>query len=184
LTVSADSVDSNGLGDYRLLVDRTSRNIGSYTGTITFDINTGGSVIIRVSILVGEQDTAGDLSEIYVLLLDENGSGIDQVSAVDQGNGVFDYLFSNVAPGSYRIMAGSDIDNDLFICQLAESCGGYPTVSELFMIEAINQNIDDLDFTVDILSSFGTRSFLNKTNSTINGLRRQPSKKIRLIPRE
>ncbi|MFT5599324.1 MAG: serine protease, partial [Chitinophagales bacterium] len=181
---SDTSVNINGLGDYQVFVDRTSLHIGSYTGTITFNIDTEGSVTIRVSILVGAQDTTGDLSKIYVLLLDENGNGIDQVSASDQGNGIFDYLFSNVAPGLYRIIAGSDIDNDLFICQLAESCGGYPTVSELFLIEAINQNIDGLDFTIDILSNFGTSNRLNETNSTIDGFRRQRSEKIRLIPKE
>ncbi len=98
-------------------------------------------------------DTTGNIGTIYMLLLDSNNSVIDQVLAVDQGNGVFDFNFTNVAAGSYRIIAGSDIDNDLFICQLAEACGGYPTIDTLSTFEAVNSDITGLDFIIDIMAT-------------------------------
>ena len=122
---------------------------------------------------VGLQDTAGNIGKIYTLLLDSTGSAIDQVSAIPQGNGVFDYSFTNVAPGIYRIIAGSDIDNDRFICQLAEACGGYPTINALSTIEVINRNISGFDFIVDILSNFGTSNLSLDASQTTGGFHRE-----------
>jgi serine protease len=182
LIASAINVGSNGLGDYQVLVDRTGLNVGFYVGTITFDLATGSSLNIQVSMLVGAPNDVGDVGRIYTLLIDNYGNPIDAVLAIDQGNGVFDYSFPNVSPGFYRVVAGSDIDNDLVICQLAESCGGYPTINELITVEAINTDINELDFVIDILSNFGTSSLSFEANSITNGFHRQfiKSKQVNL----
>jgi serine protease len=182
LIASAINVGSNGLGDYQVLVDRTGLNVGFYVGTITFDLATGSSLNIQVSMLVGAPNDVGDVGRIYTLLIDNYGNSIDAVLAIDQGNGVFDYSFPNVSPGFYRVVAGSDIDNDLVICQLAESCGGYPTINELITVEAINTDINELDFVIDILSNFGTSSLSFEANSITNGFHRQfiKSKQVNL----
>ncbi|HIA08452.1 MAG TPA: hypothetical protein EYN73_05145 [Chromatiaceae bacterium] len=182
LIASAINVGSNGLGDYQVLVDRTGLNVGFYVGTITFDLATGSSLNIQVSMLVGAPNDVGDVGRIYTLLIDNYGNSIDEVLAIDQGNGVFDYSFPNVSPGFYRVVAGSDIDNDLVICQLAESCGGYPTINGLITVEAINTDINELDFVIDILSNFGTSSLSFEANSITNGFHRQfiKSKQVNL----
>ena len=155
LSVAEGVVDASKLGEYQVTVDRTGLNDSSYLGTIVFTLDTGGSVEIQVSMDVGQVDKTGNAGTIYILLLDPNYNFIDQVQATDSGNGIFGYSFSNVLSGGYRIVAGSDIDNDLFICQLAEACGGYPTIDSFSTVEVGDSAISGLDFVIDIQASFG-----------------------------
>ena len=172
LSVVEFNVDAEKLGEYQVTIDRTGLSDSSYLGTITFNLSTGATLEVQVSMDVGVVDKTGDVGTIYMLLLDPSNKVVDQVFAVDSGNGIFDYSFTDVAAGSYRIVGGSDIDNDLFICQLAEACGGYPIVNALSTVEANGTDITDLDFVVDILANFGASSL--STDSTIgaSGFRR------------
>lgn len=176
LGIAAGTVDSNGLGNYLISVNRTGLADSSYVGNVTFSLATGNTVSVQVSMQVGMQNGAGELGTIYVLLLDTDYNFIDQAFATDQGNGVFNYSFNNVPVGSYRIIAGSDIDNDLFICQLAEACGAYPTFDAQGVVDVVNTDIVNLDFVIDILSNFGSAlisSEVSQDNSQVNlGVRR------------
>jgi serine protease len=175
LSVLASSVDGNNLGEYQVTIDRTGLSDSSYLGTITFNLSTGSSLQVLVSMDVGIVDKTGNAGTVYMLLLDDSNEVIDQVSAVDDGNGIFNYNFTNVVAGGYRIVAGSDIDNDLFICQLAEACGGYPTISELSTIQVTDADITGLDFVVDILANFGASSSLATESITgSSGFKRSP----------
>ena len=107
---------------------------------------------------VGLVDKTGDAGTVYILLLNSSNNVIDQVLAVDGGNGIFNYSFNKVVAGDYRIVAGSDIDNDLLICQPAEACGGYPIINDLSTIEVTDTDIVGLDFVVDIMESFAASS--------------------------
>jgi len=159
LTISVSSVDANGLGDYQItIINREELNNSLYVATITFNLATGNTVIVPVSMRVGDFDSAGNAGKIYMLLLDANNNVVADASVVDRGNGEFDYSFTNIVPGAYRIVAGSDIDNDLFICQLGEACGGFPTLNALSPIKLESTDITGLDFVVDILANFGTSS--------------------------
>jgi len=158
LTVSAGLVDVYGLGQYKIEVDRRAMADSSYSANIAFKLGTGDTLNVKVSMQVGNVDNTADIGEFYILLVDEYFGTVDQVSPRDQGNGVLHFQFADVAPGSYKIVAGSDIDNDKLICQLAEICGGYPVINRLSLIDVINTDINGLDFTVDILANFGISS--------------------------
>ncbi len=93
-----------------------------------------------------------------MLLVDSTNEAVDQTPVTASGNGVYNYTFPHVAPGSYRIIGGSDIDNDVFICQLGEACGGYPTINALSEVDVGESDIVNLDFVVDILANFGASS--------------------------
>ena len=157
LSVVALNVDANGLGEYQIVIDRSGLSDSTYQANIRFNLATGGLLDVPVSIQVGVPDNSGNTGKIYLLLLDaSNNSVVDQTTAIDQGNGVFNYTFANVAAGSYRIVGSSDIDNDQFICQLAEACGGYPTINALESINVVNANIIRLDFVIGILANIGS----------------------------
>ena len=171
LSVAEGVVDANKLGEYQVTVDRTGLNDSSYLGTIAFTLDTGSSVEIQVSMDVGQVDKTGNAGSIYILLLDQNYNFIDQVQASDSGNGIFRYSFSNILSGGYRIVAGSDIDNDLFICQLAEACGGYPTIDALSTVDVGDSAISGLDFVIDIQANFGAAGLSSIIDSS--GLKRR-----------
>ena len=155
LSVVPDSVDVNGLGTYQITIDRNGLTDSSYLGVITFNWGASRSLQVQVSMTVGNVIVEGEAGTIYMLLIDSTNEVVNQASAVASGNGMFDYSFTSVLPGSYRIIGGSDVDNDAFICQLAEACGGYPTINEVGTVEVSNSNITGLNFVVDILANFG-----------------------------
>ena len=150
LSIAGVNLDSNGLGDYQIQINRSGLVDSTYVGNLTFILATGSSLNVQVTMVVGVTNTASNIGKIYVRLLDANNSNsiVDEVIAVDQGNGVFDYTFNNVGFGSYRIIGGSDIDNDDLICLPGEVCGGYPTFNTLGTIEVINSDVNGLDFTI------------------------------------
>ena len=61
------------------------------------------------------------------------------------------YAVTDVPAGSYRIIAGSDIDVDLFICQNGETCGGYPDSVTEEVVE-VDGDVTDIDFVVSLIS--------------------------------
>ena len=168
LSVVAVNVGANGLGEYQVTVDRNGLSDSLYIGIITFNLSTSESLQVQVSMTVGSvAATVGNAGTIYMLLIDENDEVTKQTSVVENGSnvGIYNYSFKNIAPGSYRVIGGSDIDNDVFICQLGEACGGYPIINALSDIEVGDDDITGLDFVVDILANFGA-SGLSSGSST------------------
>lgn len=156
LTITEDSVDANKLGDYQISIDRTGLADSSYLGTITFSLSTGSSLQVQVTMDVGDVDKIGETGTIYLLLIDSDDEIVAEVGSVNLGDGSYSYSFDGIDVGSYQIVGGSDVDNDMFLCQLAETCGGYPTIDALSTIEVVADDINNLDFVVDILSTFGS----------------------------
>ncbi len=156
LTVSPISVDQNGLGQYRVSVDRAGLTGSIYTGLITFNVSQGNPTIVPVSMAVSYQGAEGDAGTLYVLLNDEDIFPVDDIKATPLGNGQYSYVFENVSPGTYLIAAGSDVDNDFIICQYGESCGAYPSLDYFSPIQVTNRDIANLNFTADIFSGFVT----------------------------
>lgn len=181
LNVSAESVDAQGLGTYRLAIDRTGLVNGIFLETITFNISGGLSLDVRVSMTVGIIESQGELSRLYAVLFDPDandgaGESINLAAQiVNIGDGQVRYTFSGVAPGSYFVFAGTDIDNDGFICQAGEGCGAYPSMNQATRVETGADDITDLDFVTDIVAGFSNLgSASTALNSTQGPLIRRP----------
>jgi len=125
LTITAGSVDASGLGRYILTVDRTGLSDNIYTATITITsaVNTVTIPVIMQKQSLSSYDDAGLQ---YVLVFDTTTSRVVNQVAVTAVNGSYTFTFQAVAPGTYQIFAGTDIDNDGYICGTGESCGVYP----------------------------------------------------------
>jgi len=146
LRVSADAVDpATGIGTWRVLVARSGLAEGTYTATIriTSSANTLQlPVIMQVSALSLEADSGHH----YIQLLDaQTDTVIDQVGA-SAVNGEYPYTFSNVPAGTYRIVAGTDADNDGYICDPGEACGGYVALGQLTPVD-LRTDRRGLDFS-------------------------------------
>ena len=117
---------------------------------------------------VGTVSTEGSIGTQFVLLLDRiTGEILDQTTPGKDINGEYQYQFEEVPAGNYQILGGSDIDNDLLICQLGESCGGFPVLNKLSDIIVTDSNITDLDFVSGVLSNYGATSTTASTVSSI-----------------
>lgn len=165
LEVSTTNVDNNGLGTYKITINRTGLDDSIYSGLITFNLSTEKTLEVQITMIVGTVSSEGDIGTQFVLLLDQStGNIIHQTAPSKSNNGDYNYQFTNISAGSYQILSGSDIDNDLIICQLGESCGGFPVLSKLSDILVSDTNISGLDFISGVLSNFGATSD-NKASS-------------------
>ncbi|HTO68830.1 MAG TPA: S8 family serine peptidase [Myxococcota bacterium] len=152
LAVSTVSVDGNGFGEYRAAVDRSSLGAGTYSATIDV-VSTAGTVHVPVVMRVGGA-TASDAGFQYVLLVDANTLEVITEDALPATNGAYSYSFSNVPAGQYLVIAGSDMDNDMLVCDPGEACGAYPTI--------------DLPTTIDLESDTAGANFDTSFRQSIN----------------
>lgn len=151
LRVAAQTVDASGLGTYRVTVDRSDLPPGNYTATITAQSSVN-SLSVRALIAVGGAGTSADVGVIYILLYD---SATDEVVAqlVSTANeGEYPFEFDGIAAGEYGIIAGSDADNDLFICDSGEACGAWLTIDQPIRIQ-LQGDIDNIDFPIEYIVS-------------------------------
>ncbi len=148
ISVNASDVDANGLGEYRVTIDRTDLVDGIYEGMVRFTPDVGNGLDVTVTMRVGDTVAIVDAAPQYVLLEDVNTL---EIAAEALANPDGTYEITGVEPGEYRVIAGSDIDVDLYICQNGETCGGYPdAVSEEIL--TIEEDVSGIDFVVSLVS--------------------------------
>ena len=126
-------------------IDRTHPQIaadGTYPGSIDIvtDATIGASVkTILVSVVVQANAALGDAGEIFVLVLDRNtGATINDTNLPESqpspSNG-YRYAISGIPAGtptsSYYVYAGTDRDNDGFICEIEDACGTFGALVDL-----------------------------------------------------
>ena len=146
LQVSPLDVQDNGLGVYRVAVERAGLAIGVYSAEISArsSVNT---LTISVIMSVGDGGTA-DVGVVYILLIEQ---GVEEpvAQAIATANvGRYDFTFSDVPRGQYQVFAGSDADNDLLICDPGEACGSWLTVDQPIVID-LESDRENIDFPVD-----------------------------------
>ena len=146
LQVTPIAVDGFGLGEYRLGVDRENQPPGVYVAEI--DIRSSvNRLTIRVFHSVGDAGAGADVGVVYVLLYDPLTDSTAAQFASNGSNGSYSYRFDNIAPGEYEIIAGSDADNDLFVCDAGEACGAWLTTDQPILLQ-VDRDIGALDFPI------------------------------------
>lgn len=149
------NTNAEGVGLYRVSVDRSGLDNGVYSASISARSSVN-SLSIKVIMSVGDRRTA-DVGVIYVLLVEQGtDEAIDQVSATSN-KGSYSFAFTEVPPGQYQIFAGSDADNDLLICDSGEACGSWLTVDQPIVVD-VDSNRQNINFPVDFLVSIPTVS--------------------------
>ncbi|MDX1735540.1 MAG: S8 family serine peptidase, partial [Halioglobus sp.] len=149
LTVAPSGIDASGFGDYLVSVDRSGLDAGVYSADITA-VSTVNTVNVRVFVSVGGDNFASDVGVLYVLLIDPQ---TNQPVAQDESSGaggVYEFELEDIAPGQYEIIAGSDADNDLLICDPGESCGAYLTLDKPVLVE-VSADAAGFDFPAEYL---------------------------------
>ncbi|MFZ5569453.1 MAG: S8 family serine peptidase [Thermodesulfobacteriota bacterium] len=149
LSVTTQDVKENGTGTYLLQIDRTGLTPARYSATVAFAADNGNQSELQIYMTVLQSDThaVGNLGLIYVLLLDEGATqSLYEVSAARDGDG-YHFRIDGIAAGNYRLIAGTDHDNDYLVCDAGEGCGAFPTMDNTTLI-SLTQDLDDLEFLV------------------------------------
>jgi len=147
LVITADPNNpADGTGTYFATVSRTGLAEGTYTATITLTTVSANTVQVPVIMQVSTLSQNTDAGYHYVLLLDQATGAVKYQTGVAASNGLYQYAFTDVAAGTYELMAGTDANNDGTICVSAEACGGYASLDQLTPVQ-VSGNRTGLDFT-------------------------------------
>ena len=149
LTISPTGADDEGLGLYRVSVQRGGLADGVYDADIIARSSVN-SLTVRVIMSVGGDSASADVGVIYILLLDrDSGETLQEFGAAARA-GEYRFSFAELPAGRYSLVAGSDADNDLFICDAGEACGAWLTLDQPLDID-LDSDRGDLNFPVDYL---------------------------------
>ncbi len=166
LSVAAADVDDSSLGTYTVTVDRSGLSDGSYSGTITFSGSSRNDAVVDVAMRVGTYAETTDGGYHYVLLIDSQTDEILEQFSSAGDSGVYQFdLTQALENESVLIYAGTDADNDGYICGEAEACGAYPSLDSPQAI-TIKGDMNGIDFATDININFpGVSVPSNRTTS-------------------
>lgn len=151
IRVQATSIDPRGLGSYAVILDRAGLANGTYDGWV--DVATSaGTTRIGVAFIVSGVLQVSNVGRLYVGIYDVRRQ--DWVSwKADRFSGAsVAYEFGNLPSSDYYIAAGSDMNNDGYICDAGEVCGWYPVVAEPGLIRARGMTTG-IDFPVSFDAS-------------------------------
>ncbi|MBF0266380.1 MAG: S8 family serine peptidase [Gammaproteobacteria bacterium] len=188
LTISSQNIDNTTkLGTYQVTVNRQDLIDSTYSGQIKFNLSTGNVLQIQVSMITQTNQTpSGNTAKLYISLFTPEYVNVAEATYTEISPGKYSYQFTDIAPGSYYLYAGSDIDNDYYICQYAENCGSFPILNNPSLINVTNKNFENLDFYVDIItpiqSSNSASSSKDVDNFQRSGFKRLKSIDYKKIP--
>jgi len=154
-TLSPVSTDGEGLGTYELNVDTTGLSDGIYTVLANFVADTNLTVSTTINVIVNSVNVSPDAGRIYVLLIDPITGDQAYFAEQDPASGEYSYSITGVEPGDYYLLAGSDLDNNLLICEAGESCGSYPTLGDAVVI-SVDRDMTNLDFNISFDQNLGS----------------------------
>jgi serine protease len=132
LSVAALAASADGLGAYRATVDRTGLPEGTHTGTILISAADPAVAArsISVVVLVTSPDVDADAGQHYVILVDVDGEVTLPARVVNASGGEYRFDLHDVPPGRYQLFAGTDLNDDDFLCDGGEACGAYPSLAD------------------------------------------------------
>lgn len=154
LSVSHTSVDSEKLGTYTVKVDRKGLTDGVYSGDILLSVVDAGIVRVPVTMTVSGVGDGADVGYQFIALLNPVTYAPIAVQGAEGASGRYQYSFDGIEAGGYLLAAGTDLDNDGFICDAGEACGVFPDTSAWRMVEVGAGEEGALDFS----SQFGDSS--------------------------
>ena len=148
--------------DLTVTVDRSGLADGTYQGRVELTSN-GGNGTVEVQMQVGV-DESSNIGDIFVLAIDPrtlNSAGQSDAATSTEG---YEYEIFPFPSGDYLILAGTDNDDDGFICDEGEFCGTFPVSSQPVPV-TVEPGLDTsgIDFTVEVEGELSTLSTRRRT---------------------
>ena len=140
-------LDGNGLGSYLVSVDRRNLPKGDYSATLTLvsDVNTE-TIPVFMSVTSTELHATLGSAQWVVLIDAETQKSIAATQATRSADG-YEFAFTSATPGDYYVVAGSDLDNDQYICDGGEACGAYGVPNEILSVAVRDQDVADINMS-------------------------------------
>ncbi|TCO75407.1 serine protease [Chromatocurvus halotolerans] len=168
LTVHAQTTDGDGLGRYQVRVNRSALEDGIYRGEILVR-STANTRRVKVLLAVGSGEDA-ELGTLYVLLYDPAADSVTAQTATRSSDG-YRFRIPRVPAGDYLLFAGTDLNNNLRICDAGEACGALLTLDQPLRLR-VDRDIDDADFPVEYQIAIPGRQSVAPASSAARALRR------------
>jgi serine protease len=105
-------------------VTRVGLAPGVYAGTVTITDGAAALATIRVVMEVGGLRLDGQPFSIVAL---QSSNGIVRASGIAQPIDGYRFALTGLAPGTYTLHAGTDLDGDGFFCEPGDFCGDSAT---------------------------------------------------------
>lgn len=124
-------VSSSAAGNGVILTARVTATSEARQAEVTVNYDNGSpqtqTLILPVNVQLGDPQGARNAGRHFVLLVNNETGATVAEAIVDAENGQYNFGFEVVPAGEYILVAGSDIDNNGFICEAGEACSEYPT---------------------------------------------------------
>lgn len=171
------ATDVAGLGGYTVTVDRAKLAEGSHFPTLSIQLQPARTLKVQLSVMklaAASASARGSVGPVYVLLYDpDKNELVGEATARQQSPGIYEWSYPGYLPPKVLILAGTDLDNDSFICQSGEVCGGYPMLADINRMSVpLQGNRQDLDFTISAASGLSTASVHDKEAAWTQARRR------------
>ena len=160
--VSPDSLD--GFGVYSFVLNRGAIDAGSLSGSLTFGLSDGTSQVVPVAAVNQvSQGIANSAAVFYIIQRlgsNETFETIEQqfssINGVREGEATSPAL----AAGTYRIIFGTDTDNDFLICDEGELCGTFPFNNFGFDASfVLSEDISDASYILQNVGNLALTAF-------------------------
>ncbi len=155
---------ANGFGEYSFVLDRGALESGALSGQIAFNLSDNSSHIVPVSAI--NQVAQGVASSAAVFFIIERMNDDGTFEALDEqffsSDGVSGGAISSPAieEGTYRLIYGTDTDNDFFICDQGELCGTFPFSNFGFNATfELDADISGADFLLEDVANLALTAF-------------------------
>jgi serine protease len=145
--LSLAAVDTNGagFGRYVARVDRSTLAAGVYRASLSLR-STANTLRLDVLASVGDPGE-GDLGNLYVLLYDPVTDSV-AAQTVARANDAYRFELPPAPAGDYLLFAGTDLNNDLAICDPGEACGALLTLDQPLRLR-LDRDHAGIDFPVE-----------------------------------
>lgn len=170
LTASALTTDADGFGRYRISVDRSALGAGVYRTQLRV-VSNANPLLIDIVLSVAGASRA-DLGTVYVLLYEEISDNVVAQTVTRLEDGDYAFVLPTVPAGRYQLYAGTDLDNDLLICDAGEACGAYLTIDQPVTLDADGDR-EDLLFPIEYQVSIPSPAAASAAATTAPALRRR-----------
>jgi len=152
-SVVAINVDANGVGDYRINVNRDGLASLRYSGSISI-VSNGGNA--NIPFFLQSNPQLNNAGVQYVELKRTDDPSVIYTVRATYLNGSYGFAFNDINPGIYSIYSYSNLDGDSGTsCDSGESCGNYgaTTTNAIYLNIKRNQPISDVNFTTGFNST-------------------------------